>query len=540
MFDGEMQGKLQLALITSFAVLLRCCVTYHSHSGEGKPPMYGDYEAQRHWQEVMLNLPLDEWYINSTDNDLQYWGLDYPPLTAYHSLLLGHIANRIDPSFVKLRESRGFESAAHKHFMRLTVLVADLLIYLPAIVYFMINLRSWSRSQLDESNLFRFTRRDVAVLTALIYPGLILIDHGHFQYNCVSLGFFVAAVAAIAQDSFVIGSILFVLALNYKQMELYHALPFFFYILGRHTPGKTRSWPRCIRTLICVSLAVLLTFGVIWMPFFRSRDLFFSAVLRLFPFSRGVFEDKVANVWCAVNVVYKLRQIFTNVQLAKICLITTTCAVLPSCVSLYLSPTRSAFVLSLINSALAFFLFSFQVHEKSILLVAVPVLLHFHNDPLPCFWFLIISHFSMLPLFIKDGLYLAYLGTMIFYFCSVLWMWPDLFFNSRTNSSLNKAKSKSKGGVKQHKKSKLFPDLLNYSKYKKSFFLVEFYESISCALLLSIVIQIVKPPERYPDLFPLLISIYSCGHFLGFFIYFNYVQLFVLRKETVASKVKSH
>lgn len=540
MFDGEMQGKLQLALITSFAVLLRCCITYHSHSGEGKPPMYGDYEAQRHWQEVTLNLPLDEWYINSTDNDLQYWGLDYPPLTAYHSLLLGHIANRIDPSFVKLRESRGFESAAHKHFMRLTVLVADLLIYLPAIVYFMINLRSWSRSQLDESNLFRFTRRDVAVLTALIYPGLILIDHGHFQYNCVSLGFFVAAVAAIAQDSFVIGSILFVLALNYKQMELYHALPFFFYILGRHTPGKTRSWPRCIRTLICVSLAVLLTFGVIWMPFFRSRDLFFSAVLRLFPFSRGVFEDKVANVWCAVNVVYKLRQIFTNVQLAKICLITTTCAVLPSCVSLYLSPTRSAFVLSLINSALAFFLFSFQVHEKSILLVAVPVLLHFHNDPLPCFWFLIISHFSMLPLFIKDGLYLAYLGTMIFYFCSVLWMWPDLFFNGRTNSSLNKAKSKSKGGVKQHKKSKLFPDLLNYSKYKKSFFLVEFYESISCALLLSIVIQIVKPPERYPDLFPLLVSIYSCGHFLGFFIYFNYVQLFVLRKETVASKVKSH
>lgn len=540
MFDGEMQGKLQLALITSFAVLLRCCITYHSHSGEGKPPMYGDYEAQRHWQEVTLNLPLDEWYINSTDNDLQYWGLDYPPLTAYHSLLLGHIANRIDPSFVKLRESRGFESAAHKHFMRLTVLVADLLIYLPAIVYFMINLRSWSRSQLDESNLFRFTRRNVAVLTALIYPGLILIDHGHFQYNCVSLGFFVAAVAAIAQDSFVIGSILFVLALNYKQMELYHALPFFFYILGRHTPGKTRSWPRCIRTLICVSLAVLLTFGVIWMPFFRSRDLFFSAVLRLFPFSRGVFEDKVANVWCAVNVVYKLRQIFTNVQLAKICLITTTCAVLPSCVSLYLSPTRSAFVLSLINSALAFFLFSFQVHEKSILLVAVPVLLHFHNDPLPCFWFLIISHFSMLPLFIKDGLYLAYLGTMIFYFCSVLWMWPDLFFNGRTNSSLNKAKSKSKGGVKQHKKSKLFPDLLNYSKYKKSFFLVEFYESISCALLLSIVIQIVKPPERYPDLFPLLVSIYSCGHFLGFFIYFNYVQLFVLRKETVASKVKSH
>ena len=31
----------------------------------------------------------------------------------------------------------------------------------------------------------------------------------------------------------VIGSIAFSMALNYKQMELYHALPFFFYLLGK-------------------------------------------------------------------------------------------------------------------------------------------------------------------------------------------------------------------------------------------------------------------------------------------------------------------
>jgi len=533
-----MQGKLQLALITSFAVLLRCCVTYHSHSGEGKPPMYGDYEAQRHWQEITLNLPLDKWYINTTDNDLQYWGLDYPPLTAYHSLLLGHVANRINPSFVKLQESRGLENAAHKHFMRLTVLIVDILIYLPAIVYLIINSRTWDSCQFDESNIFKFSRRDVAVLTAVIYPGLILIDHGHFQYNCVSLGFFVAAVAAIMQDSFVISSVLFVLALNYKQMELYHALPFFFYILGHHVPSKTRSQFHCIRMLTYVSFAVLLTFYVIWMPFLKNKDLFFSTVLRLFPFARGVFEDKVANIWCTVNVVYKLRQIFTNAQLAKICLIMTICAVLPSCVNLYLLPTKNAFIFSLINSALAFFLFSFQVHEKSILLVAVPVLLCFHNDPLPCFWFLIISHFSMLPLFIKDNVYLAYLGTMIFYFCSVFWMWPDLFYDGKINSLLNKDKSKSKGRVKQLKKNKFLSYLLNYS--KKSWLLITFFGSISGVLLLSIVSKFVQPPKRYPDLFPLLISIYSCGHFLIFFIYFNYIQLFVLRKKNVANKVKSH
>ena len=47
--------------------------------------MHGDYEAQRHWMEITTGLAMSEWYFY----DLQYWGLDYPPLTAYHSWLLG-------------------------------------------------------------------------------------------------------------------------------------------------------------------------------------------------------------------------------------------------------------------------------------------------------------------------------------------------------------------------------------------------------------------------------------------------------------------
>ena len=54
--------------------------------------MFGDYEAQRHWMEITGNLPVDAWFRNSSDNDLLYWGLDYPPLTAYHSLVNGKVA----------------------------------------------------------------------------------------------------------------------------------------------------------------------------------------------------------------------------------------------------------------------------------------------------------------------------------------------------------------------------------------------------------------------------------------------------------------
>jgi hypothetical protein len=53
--------------------------------GFGKQPMHGDFEAQRHWMEITNHLPMSFWYFY----DLQYWGLDYPPLTAYHSWAAG-------------------------------------------------------------------------------------------------------------------------------------------------------------------------------------------------------------------------------------------------------------------------------------------------------------------------------------------------------------------------------------------------------------------------------------------------------------------
>ena len=85
---AEKRFYLWIAIV---ATLLRYVVSLSDYSGKSKPPMYGDYEAQRHWMEITVNLPLKDWYFNTTDNDLLYWGLDYPPLTAYHSMLNGYV-----------------------------------------------------------------------------------------------------------------------------------------------------------------------------------------------------------------------------------------------------------------------------------------------------------------------------------------------------------------------------------------------------------------------------------------------------------------
>jgi alpha-1,3-glucosyltransferase len=64
-----------------------CAPFTEALAGHGTPPMFGDYEAQRHWMELTVHLPFREWYTY----DLPYWGLDYPPLTAYVSWLCGWV-----------------------------------------------------------------------------------------------------------------------------------------------------------------------------------------------------------------------------------------------------------------------------------------------------------------------------------------------------------------------------------------------------------------------------------------------------------------
>ncbi|CAH2052643.1 unnamed protein product, partial [Iphiclides podalirius] len=117
-----------------FALLIRWCVAAYPYSGYKTPPMYGDFEAQRHWQEITLHTPVANWYRNTTQNDLEYWGLDYPPLTAYHTLLIAVVGDWLDPESVRLFASRGYENENHKNFMRWTVfLVHEKTILLVAI-----------------------------------------------------------------------------------------------------------------------------------------------------------------------------------------------------------------------------------------------------------------------------------------------------------------------------------------------------------------------------------------------------------------------
>ena len=501
-------------LVFVLLILLRILVSLHHHSGEsnhhGKAGAYGgDYEAQRHWMEVTYHLPLRQWYTY----DVDYWGLDYPPLTAYHSYLCGWASHfLVGKETVALDASRGYEEVTHKAFMRGTVLVFDVMIYFTAV---------WAVAQRLHPNSAR--DRLWVIALALAQPSLILIDHGHFQYNSISLGLALWSFHYMTLDgSFyrncVLGSIFFCLSLNFKQMALYYAPAVFAYLLGRcfeetNAAGKLQSGLDCLAKFTALGTTVIFSFSAIWAPFviLRSED---DAVLttvttilsRIFPFGRGLYEGKVSNIWCALSTrpfSYRTRVPERLQPLFSLGL--TVLLFVPACAHLFLvgrgtsarrNQDKLAHLKALLggsaSASLAFFLASFQVHEKSILLPLAPASLLVVDAPLLVCWFSIASVWTMWHLLQVDRLHVPYLVCIFLY-----GMLCYLYDRPILSLSLCRKGNRS---LREDFGSSQWPSIVVVT-------------SVAGMVGLHFVECAYEPPTGLPDLFEVIWSIVGCGIF---------------------------
>ncbi|KAI4346869.1 hypothetical protein L6164_007732 [Bauhinia variegata] len=481
-------------IIALYASLVRVAVSYHPYSGAGKPQKFGDFEAQRHWMEITLNLPIKEWYRNSTSNDLSYWGLDYPPLTAYQSFIHGLFLRFFHPDSVSLFTSRGHESYLGKLLMRWTVLSSDALIFFPAVLYFVI---------VYYNQLSRCRKSDIAwhIAFILLNPCLILIDHGHFQYNCISLGLTIGAVAAILTGKDLVASFLYCLALNHKQMSAYFAPAFFSYLLGK-----------CLRRkhpLIEVSklgLVVLGTFAAVWWPYLYPLDSILEVLSRLTPFERGIYEDYVANFWCTSSILIKWKRVLTTQSLKLLSFTATILTCLPSMIQQIKSPSPQGFLYGLLNSSFSFYLFSFQVHEKSILLPLLPASLLAVEEPFLFRWFMQFAMLSMFPLMRRDELVLAYVSLLALFV---------LIFNAP-------------GQQTQHKirENNCFTGIA-----------IMYLPILCCFFILHIVYLTVRPPDKYPFLFEAVIMLLCFSQFILITLCTNLKQ-WTLKKPVKSEEMK--
>ncbi|XP_078437233.1 ALG6, ALG8 glycosyltransferase family isoform X2 [Wolffia australiana] len=464
-------GRARTAAVALFALLVRAMVAMGPYSGRGNPPMYGDYEAQRHWMEITIHTPVAEWYRNTSANDLRYWGLDYPPLTAYQSYVHGLLfLQPFVPESVALFLSRGFESDPSKLLMRWTVLSSDLAVFFPAAIFFVV---IYFGRRIGSSGGFGPAAKEWLLAMILLNPCLILIDHGHFQYNCISLGCAIGAVAAIIDDHDLVGSFLFCLSLNHKQMSAYYAPAFFAHLLGKCLRQRNP-----VLAVMRLGFIVLGTFTLIWWPYLYSLDAVREVLSRLAPFERGIYEDYVSNFWCATSILIKWKHLFLIKSLKIFSLCATAISFLPSMIQQIKSPSKHGFLFGLLNSSFAFYLFSYQASLLAL------------EEPVAFIWLINHAMFSMLPLLLRDGLWLQYFGLLVLF--DLIYLLP----------------------IEGDKKRRCLPWKLKAA----------MAASVSFSALLHLAYLILQPPKRYPFLFEALIMNACFYQFVILVLYFNFRQ----------------
>jgi len=222
-----------------------------------------------------------------------------------------------------------------------------------------------------------------------------------------------------------------------------------------------------------------------------------QVVHRIFPLRRGLYEDYLANWWCATSVLIKWKALAAASALAPACAALTLLAASPSMLQQVLAPSPQGLLLGMVNSAFAFYTFGYQVHEKSILLPLLPVTALAAWEPEAAVWGPLVAAFSMFPLLERDGVALPYAACLIVYATVMLALRPQ-----KTPSA-----KKAQGG----RSSGLVVQLATVG-------------GGAVGLLLHALRLLLPPPERLLWLHDRLFVSWSFLYVMGGMLYFNWRQ----------------
>jgi len=238
---------------------------------------------------------------------------------------------------------------------------------------------------------------------------------------------------------------------------------------------------------------------------------------RIFPIWRGIFEDKVATFWCTLNIIYKIKNI-SHHNLVIISFAITFVLSLSSCLALILYRKVSKKITNIVffNVSMSFFLFSFHVHEKTILLPFLAYLLNFNKIPEILSSFSVISLFSLHPLLKRENQMIPYFSFLLFTWITTRWLMDCLLLKIKTNINKNFTE------IKLNKLSKILEKL--------NFIVIILYHYMEF---------LSPPPDKYPWLYPTLNAAFSFMNFSFFFLFSNYklINLMIENKRNDSKKL---
>ncbi|CAB9501166.1 Glc1Man9GlcNAc2 alpha-1,3-glucosyltransferase [Seminavis robusta] len=366
-----------------------------------------DFDVHRNWLAITRHLPIKEWYYDDV-NGTTVHTLDYPPSFAYWEYLLSnnpvtqyliHDDALLDERCLQLLpDSDNTPSEACVIFHRSTVILSDIMLWWGAWVM---------ATSSSPSQILFLGQFPASFLLTVFHPGLLWLDHVHFQYNGMLFGIFLASLGYLmkvnnsssTEREFHVhhwkAAVLFALLLTMKHLFLTLGPFYFVYLLRRYClepppPKQPPSQNSPLNSakpiqlyplhLITLSMYTGTTLLVPFLPFLRQMP---QLLTRLFPFGRGLVHDYwAANVWALYSFVDKVLGLAHGPSLpdvpASVCALLLLLSLLPG---LYFGAWKAAeehdnkkLVTAAVYSALCSFMLGFHVHEKAILNAIIPLL----------------------------------------------------------------------------------------------------------------------------------------------------------------------
>ena len=192
-------------------------------------------------------------------------------------------------------------------FQRATVIFFDI-IYIFGAIFASSRMATRNFSSSKSSSSLNFTNKQIQAysITAVLLilnPGLLLLDHIHFQYNAMMLGLLLASITCINSKSFISGAILYCVLLTFKHLYLMLAPLYFVYLLRAYCFVEQENSKVPLFSLskfIRLGVATVVTLLIPFVPVLANDPAgqLKQILARLFPFARGLCHDYWAgNVW---------------------------------------------------------------------------------------------------------------------------------------------------------------------------------------------------------------------------------------------------
>ena len=222
-----------------------------------------DFDVHRNWLALTHHLPLSEWYF-TTNNNTTVHTLDYPPGFAHFEYALSNngITSRLlvdgwldQRCFELLPDvTASIQSMECIRFHRGTVIcIGDILFFIGA--YFFATTATTTATIIQDTTINNQATTTSYLTFFLIVsnPGLIILDHIHFQYNGMLLGLLLLSISCMVRGASVaaagtssssssssshrwelLSAAIYAVLLTMKHLYITLAPLYFFYLLRRH------------------------------------------------------------------------------------------------------------------------------------------------------------------------------------------------------------------------------------------------------------------------------------------------------------------